>query len=241
MQWTKQNEQTVYANRWFSVNLADVELPDGRHLDHFLIRLRPVAVATVVNEANEVLLLWRHRFITDSWGLELAAGVVEDGEDIAVAAARELEEETGWRPVLLAILMSVEPSNGLTDARHHIFWADEGAYIGHPVDDFESDRREWVPLKLVPDMVARGEVPAANMAAALLLLHHLGSGRTRCPDPSPHGVLSVSAREPADTAPWRAPYGREGRDRGQWPAGVFEGDDPCAQVVELLGGLFGGD
>lgn len=29
MQWTKQNEQTVYENRWFSVNLADVELPDG--------------------------------------------------------------------------------------------------------------------------------------------------------------------------------------------------------------------
>ena len=61
MQWTKQSEQTVYSNRWFSVNLADVALPDGRHLDHFLIRLRPVAVATVVNEANEVLLLWRHK------------------------------------------------------------------------------------------------------------------------------------------------------------------------------------
>src|SRR5690606_15436110 len=119
MQWTKQNEQPVYSNRWFSVNLADVELPDGRHLDHFLIRLRPVAVATVVNEANEVLLLWRHRFITDSWGWELAAGVVEDGEDIAGAAARELEEETGWRPGPLHHLMSVEPSNGLTDARHH--------------------------------------------------------------------------------------------------------------------------
>lgn len=28
VQWTKQNEQTVYANRWFTVNLADVELPD---------------------------------------------------------------------------------------------------------------------------------------------------------------------------------------------------------------------
>ena len=28
MQWTKQNEQTVYSNRWFIVNLADVELPD---------------------------------------------------------------------------------------------------------------------------------------------------------------------------------------------------------------------
>ena len=48
MQWTKLSEQTIYENRWFRVNLADVELPDGRHLDHFLIRLRPVAVATAV-------------------------------------------------------------------------------------------------------------------------------------------------------------------------------------------------
>ncbi|MFH8367007.1 NUDIX hydrolase [Streptomyces sp. NPDC018031] len=176
MQWKNLQERTVYENRWFRVNLADVQLPDGHRLDHFLIRMRPVAVATAVNEANEVLLLWRHRFITGTWGWELAAGVVEDGEDVATAAAREMEEETGWRPGPLRHLMTVEPSNGLTDARHHIYWTEEATYAGPPQDDFESDRREWVPLKLVPDMIARGEVPAANMAAGLLMLYHLRLG-----------------------------------------------------------------
>ncbi|AUH44306.1 MULTISPECIES: NUDIX domain-containing protein [Streptomyces] len=176
MRWRNLREHTVYENRWFRVNLADVELPDGRHLDHYLIRLRPVAVATAVNEANEVLLLWRHRFITDVYGWELAAGVVEDGEDPEAAAAREMEEETGWRPGPLTHLMTVEPSNGLTDARHLMYYATEAVQIGDPEDDFESDRREWVPLKGVPDMVGRGEVPAANMAAALLMLHHLRLG-----------------------------------------------------------------
>ncbi|MEU0135919.1 NUDIX domain-containing protein [Streptomyces sp. NPDC006296] len=176
MQWTNLNERTVYENRWFRVNLADVVLPDGRHLDHFLIRLRAVAAATVVNEADEVLLLWRHRFITDSWGWELAAGVVEDGEDVAAAAAREMEEETGWRPGPLRPLMTVEPANGLVDARHHLFWSGEATYTGHPAHAFESTRRAWVPLARVPDLVARGEVPAANTAAGLLLLHHLRRG-----------------------------------------------------------------
>ncbi|MFG3498464.1 NUDIX domain-containing protein [Streptomyces sp. NPDC047928] len=176
MQWTNLSERTVYENRWFKVNLADVALPGGQHLDHFLIRLRPVAVATAVNEANEVLMIWRHRFITDSWGWELAAGVVEDSEDIEAAAAREMEEETGWRPGPLQHLLTVEPSNGLTDARHHLYWSQEATYVGHPVDDFESSRREWIPLKLVPDMIARGEVPAAGMAAGLLMLHHLRLG-----------------------------------------------------------------
>lgn len=173
MQWKNLGEHDVYSNRWFTVRLADVELPDGRHLDHYLIRQRPVALATAVNERDEVLLLWRHRFITDTWSYELAAGVVEEGEDIAAAAAREMLEETGWRPGALQHLMTVEPQHGLTDARHHVFWAECAEYVSDPEDDFESSRRDWVPLKEVPDMVQRGQIASANAVAALLMLYHL--------------------------------------------------------------------
>ena len=176
MQWKNLGENTVYENQWLQVNLADVELPDGRRLDHYLIRLRPVAMATAVNERNEVLLLWRHRFITDSWGWELAAGVVEEGEDLAEAAAREMVEETGWRPGPLRHLMTVEPAGGLVDARHHIYWSTSAELVGHPADDFESERREWLPLKETPDLIGRGEVPAANTTAALLMLYRLHFG-----------------------------------------------------------------
>jgi 8-oxo-dGTP pyrophosphatase MutT (NUDIX family) len=176
VQWTKLSEKNVYGNRWFQVNLADIELPDGRRLDHFLIRQRPVSVATAVNADDEVLMIWRHRFITDSWGWELPAGVVEDGESTEAAAAREMEEETGWRPGPLRHLLTVEPSNGLSDARHHLYWSREATYIGHPEDDFESTRRSWVPLARVPALIAEGRVPAANMAAGLLMLHHLRLG-----------------------------------------------------------------
>jgi 8-oxo-dGTP pyrophosphatase MutT (NUDIX family) len=175
--WNNLEEHTVYENPWLRVRLADVELPDGRHLDHYLIRQRPVALATAVNDRDEALLLWRHRFITGTWGWELAAGVVEDGEDLAAAAAREMLEETGWRPGPLKHLLTVEPSNGLSDARHHVYWAESAEYVGHPEDDFESERREWVPLAAVPELVAKGEIRSANAVAALLLLHHLRARR----------------------------------------------------------------
>ncbi|MBD0740424.1 NUDIX hydrolase [Streptomyces sp. CBMA29] len=171
--WKNHGEKTVYENPWLTLNLADVELPDGRHLDHYLIRQRPVALATTVNDAGEALLLWRHRFITDSWGWELAAGVVEHGEDIEAAAAREMLEETGWRPGPLQHLLTVEPSNGLTDGRHHVYWSTTAEHIGHPEDDFESERREWVPLSSIPSLIERGEIRSANAVAALLLLHHM--------------------------------------------------------------------
>lgn len=154
--------------------MADVELPDGHHLDHTVIRLRPVAVATVVNEANEVLLLWRHRFITDAWGWELPSGGTGEGEDLAVAAAREFEEETGWRPGPMRLLLAVDAMPGISTSHHRVYWSDTAEQMREvPQDDFESARREWVSLERVPDLIARGEVRSANAVAALLMLHHL--------------------------------------------------------------------
>lgn len=172
MRWKNLGEHTVYENKWLTVRLADVELPDGRHLDHFLIRQRPVALCAAVNHRDEVLLLWRHRFIPDTWGWELPAGVVDDDETVEQAAAREMLEETGWRPGTLEHLITVEPSNGLSDAEHYVFRADGATYVGEPEDAFESSKRAWIPLAKVPRMVTAGQIRAANTVAALLILHH---------------------------------------------------------------------
>lgn len=171
--WRNLGERTVYENRWCKVAMADVELPDGRHLDHTVIRLRPVAVATVVNEANEVLLLWRHRFITEAWGWELPSGGTGEGEDPAAAAAREFEEETGWRPGPMRLLLAVDPMPGISTSHHRVYWSDQAEQVRDvPVDAIESARREWVPLETVPALIAGGEIRSANAVAALLMLHH---------------------------------------------------------------------
>jgi 8-oxo-dGTP pyrophosphatase MutT (NUDIX family) len=171
--WRNLGERAVYQNRWVKVSMADVELPDGRHLDHTVIRVPPVAVATVVNEANEVLLLWRHRFITHAWGWELPSGGIRDGEDPAIAAARELEEETGWRPGPMRLLLALDSMAGISTSHHRVYWSDRAEHVGEPRDGHESARREWVALEKVPVLIERGEVRAANAVAALLMLHHL--------------------------------------------------------------------
>lgn len=168
--WINRGERTVYESPWFKLNLADVELPDGRHLDHYLLRQRPVVLTACLDGQGHVLMLWRHRFIPDTYGYELPSGVVEPGEDLETAAARETLEETGWKPGPLKRLLSVEPSAGFSDAVHHAYYAESAEHIGAPEDAIESDRIEWVLLADVPALIDQGKIRAANTVATLLRL-----------------------------------------------------------------------
>jgi len=169
MRWTLHGERTVYSSPWLNVHLADVELPDGRRFDHHLVRIRPAAGAFCVDGQNRVLLIWRHRFIPDAWGWELPGGRVEDGEEPAETAAREVLEETGYRPGPMRHLLDVRPSPGLTDGVHHIFRADGAVKVGEPTD-VEAERIEWVPLARALELVASGQVVSASTMAGLLYL-----------------------------------------------------------------------
>src|SRR6204780_3813178 len=122
MRWTVQGEQPLYQDEWLAIPRAGGELPDGRRLEHRLIRTPPGAGCVVVRDGR-VLLLWRHRFITGSWGWEIPLGKIDPGEDLAHAAARETEEETGWRPGPLTPLLNVEPTAGLSErSRRALPW-----------------------------------------------------------------------------------------------------------------------
>jgi ADP-ribose diphosphatase len=169
VRWTVRGERPLYTDEWLDIRTADVELPDGRHLQHRVIRTAPGAGAAVV-VGDRVLLLWRHRFITDTWGWEIPIGKIDPGETPAAAAAREVEEETGWRPGPLRPLVYTQPSSGLTDSEHHIFRADTATLIGPPTEAFESERIDWVPLADVPGLIARREIVSGTTAVALLCL-----------------------------------------------------------------------
>ena len=74
------------------------------------------------------------------------------------AAAREVLEETGWRPGPLRELASYHPNNGMSDMTFHLFVANGAEYVGPPTDPSESERIEWVPVSTVRDLVRSGAV-----------------------------------------------------------------------------------
>jgi hypothetical protein len=90
MRWIEHGERSLYESPWLSLRIVDIEVPGGERFDHHVIRMPHQASGTIVHDPDRgVLLLWRHRFITDSWGWELPAGRLDDGETTEQAAIRE--------------------------------------------------------------------------------------------------------------------------------------------------------
>jgi 8-oxo-dGTP pyrophosphatase MutT (NUDIX family) len=172
MRWIVHGERVLYDNEWVTLALTDVEIPDGARFEHHVVRMPNKAAGTVVFDPSRgVLLLWRHRFITDSWGWEIPAGRIEEGETPVEAAIRETEEETGWRPGALRPIVVSQPSSGSVDSRHHLFRADGAEHIGPPTDITEAERIEWVPLGQVRALIDKGEIVSG--ATLIGLLHVL--------------------------------------------------------------------
>ena len=84
--WRQHGERTLFESPWVRVTKVDVTPPDGHRFEHHAVRLQRVAVAVVLDDQDHVLLVWRHRFITKSWGWELPGGIVDSGETGAEAS-----------------------------------------------------------------------------------------------------------------------------------------------------------
>jgi 8-oxo-dGTP pyrophosphatase MutT (NUDIX family) len=169
MRWLVHGERTIYDSPWMRLAMVDVEVPGHGRFDHHVLRMPAAASGTVIHDPERgVLLLWRHRFITDSWGWEVPAGRIDEGESPEQAAAREALEETGWRPGPLRHLTTYFPHNGSSDATFHLFVADGAGHVGEPTDPSESERIEWVPLDVLRAAIAAGDVRDGLSLTAVL-------------------------------------------------------------------------
>jgi 8-oxo-dGTP pyrophosphatase MutT (NUDIX family) len=118
---------------------------------------------------------------------ELPGGYVDPDEDPAVTAAREVEEETGWRPLDVEPLGSLQPMVGSADAENLLYVARRSEYVGEPTDINEAERVAWIPLNSVRERIAKGEIVGAASQVGLLhvLAHSLVESPTRATGDSP--------------------------------------------------------
>jgi ADP-ribose diphosphatase len=166
--WTIHDERTVDDTRRAHLSIAAVELPDGVKFEQYVIRAPKSAMMAVVDEQDRILMVYRHRFVIDRWVWELPGGYVEDDEDPAQCAVREVEEETGWRPRSVQPMLSFQPWVSTADAENVVFLGRGADHTGAPVDVNEAARIDWIPLDEARSYITRGEIVGAGSVVAIL-------------------------------------------------------------------------
>lgn len=181
--WQIHGERDLYDNRWVKLQLWDVEPPGMKRFEHHVVRLQHVAVTAVIDDRDRVLMMWRYRFVPQRFGWELPGGIVDEGEEPAETALREVVEETGWRPKGVEHVVTYQPMVGMVDSPHEIFIAHGAEKVGEPTDVEEAARIEWVPLSDIQGLMDRGELLGSGTLVALL--HILANRRGK------HGVTTA--------------------------------------------------
>jgi ADP-ribose pyrophosphatase len=168
--WSVKRAEVAHQTPHFRVVRSRVERPDGSETDyHTLDFPRPAVAIALRDGAGRVLLIRQQRFIVERDVWALPSGGVEEGEALAEAAVRELEEETGVRGASVSHLTSFYPSYGVSNQAFHCFVAEGGEQQRAP-DANEVDGVSWFTPAEVRALIERGDIPDGFSLVPLLQL-----------------------------------------------------------------------
>lgn len=143
-EWPVLDSVTEYETEWFTGGYDLVEQPDGGQNKYYWAELATAVVVVAVTD-GQVLFVEQYRPTIRETQLELPAGIVEGGESFTTAAARELEEETGFEPTSTSLIQDFWCSTGLLRHRRGFVFA-EGLELG----ERQLDSNEFLTPKAIP-------------------------------------------------------------------------------------------
>ncbi len=158
----------------FSVVTEEVQMPGGKYVDRDIVRHIGAVAVAAVDEADRIVLIhqYRHAIGTELW--ELPAGLMDvAGEELPIAAARELAEEADLTAVRWQLLLDVHSSPGFSTEVVRVYLARDLA----EVPEAERHQRQHeeagltyrrIPLDEAVAMVLRGEITNASTVAGVL-------------------------------------------------------------------------
>ena len=163
------HEETVWQGRFLEMKKR------GRW--EYVGRVGGVEAAVIIAiDDSHVLLVEQYRVPLGCLCLELPAGLIGDeteGETAELSAARELEEETGYRPGRCTSLGTFYASPGMVSERFHLVRAEGLTRVGDGGGTADENITVYrVPLAEVPAFITRRR--AAGVAIDVKLLTLLG-------------------------------------------------------------------
>ena len=150
----------VFEGRALTIDIVDIELPDGRRSTREIVRHRGAVVVLGQRPDGAFVLVRQYRRAIEETLLEVVAGGLEEGEDAEVGARREMEEESGYAVQSLEKIGVIVPCPGYSEERLHLFFARLSQTPNAQRPDFDEN--------LEPVVMTAEEIDAAIDTGALI-------------------------------------------------------------------------
>ena len=171
--WRESAARALADYRIFNVSSSDRESEDGRRGTFFLVNsLDWAGVIPVVDTAagRMIVMIRQYRHGMGRLCLEFPGGIVDKGEDPALAVARELTEETGYKAEMIVPLGLLSPNPAFMTNTFHAFVAEGCRFVREQaLDENEEIEVSLVPEREAIDLIGAEDYGHALMTATLFL------------------------------------------------------------------------
>lgn len=171
--WPRISSDAIADCRIFKVreDLCERET-DGKQSTFFVIECPDWVNVIALTPEKEVVLVEQYRYGTEEILLEIPGGVIDNGEHPAMAAKRELLEETGYSAGKWVFLGKSLPNPAMQDNTvHHYLALDCEKTAETNFDEHESLVTKLAPLSETGDLVRSGKISPSQVVAAFYYLH----------------------------------------------------------------------
>ena len=168
----------VYRGKIVDLVVDEIEISGQRAIREVVRHPGGVVILALTPEGT-IPFVRQHRYPVNREVLELPAGKIDDQEEPSRTAARELEEETGFRAESLVRIHSFYTSPGFCDELLHLFYAPKVTPVeANPEFDEHLEIEFYTPEQAL-DLVRGGQIEDGKTICAIYWLHnrpHDGSG-----------------------------------------------------------------